>query len=173
MRRRTSRGGPLVAGNNRLIPVAGGRILKVLAAATCGVVAGGLIASCSPPLSFTQLAYDARHVPVPEGLRFVKEVRSTEDGPGFTTTHSEQVTRTFDNSLPCPTLQEEWVNALRRAGRSFTLDLEPRLGGASGLSMITVNDRPEHLGITLGSIANDGSYISCATPFIWSFNAPH
>ena len=138
-----------------------------------GLVAAGLIASCSAPLSFTQLSYNARHVPVPRGLTFVREVSSTEDGPGFTTTHSEQVTRTFRNPLPCTTLQEEWVGVLRRAGRSFTVDLEPRLGGETGLSRITITDRPEQLGITLGAITNEGSYISCNAPFVWSFNSPH
>ncbi len=155
------------------VMVRGLKRLKVSAFAAGSLAAGGLIAGCSAPLSFTQLSYDARHVPVPQGITFVKEVRSTEDGPGFTTTHSEQVTRTFHNPLPCTTLQDEWVTTLRRAGRSFTLDLEPRLFGANGLSRITINDRPEHLGITIGAITNEGSFISCDAPFIWSFNSPH
>jgi hypothetical protein len=149
------------------------RRLKIPAFAVGSLAAGGLVASCSVPRSFTELSYDARHVPVPQGITLVKEIRSTEDGPGFTTTHSEQVTRTFHNPLPCTTLQEDWGSALRRAGRSFTLDLEPRLSGASGLSRITIDDRPEHLGITLGAISNEGNYISCDAPFIWSFNSPH
>ena len=151
----------------------GWRRQKLPALAIGSLAAGGLLVSCSTPLSFMELSLNARHVPVPQGITFVKEVRSTEDGPGFTTTQSEQVTRVFHNSLPCTTLQEEWIGALRRAGRSFSLDLEPRLGGASGLSTIIINDRPEHLGITLGAITNDGSYISCNAPFIWSFNSPH
>ena len=151
----------------------GWRRQKLPALAVGGLAAGGLLVSCSTPLSFMELSLNARHVPVPQGITFVKEVRSTEDGPGFTTTQSEQVIRVFHNSLPCTTLQEEWIGALRRAGRSFSLDLEPRLGGASGLSTIIINDRPEHLGVTLGAITSKGNYISCNAPFIWSFNSPH
>jgi hypothetical protein len=150
-----------------------GRRVTRCALMICFLAGGELLASCSTPLTFRQLSFDAKHLPVPQGVVFVKVTNSVEDGPGFTTAHSEQVTRTFENKLPCTILEARWTAELRRARRSFAVDLEPHLAGASGLSRITLNDRPENLGITLGPITNEGVYISCKAPFIWAFNSPH
>ena len=128
------------------------------------------LSACSSPLSFTQLSQQAHGVPVPSGIMYVREQRSVEHGPGFTSSTFDEVTLTYSNTLPCLTLQQRWLDALRKAGRSFRLVLEPHLFGTSGQAEIDVTDRPGNLGVTLGSITNDGTYIGCKAPFIWSFN---
>lgn len=103
----------------------------------------------------------------------MRQASSTNDGPGFSTSHSEEVTRTFANGLPCTELQALWVDALRQAHRSFTVTPEPHLFGTSGQAEIVISDRPENLGITLGYIDSDGTYTQCTSPFVWSFNSLH
>lgn len=132
-----------------------------------------LTAGCSSPRTFAELGADARQVPVPAGVTLQKVTSATSDGPGFTTTHSEGVTRVYASALACDELQARWVAALRRAQRSFHLDAEPRLFGSSGQANIAITDRPEELGVTLGDIATDGHYLECRSPFVWSFNQPH
>lgn len=110
---------------------------------------------------------------MPRGLSLAKVTRSTEDGPGFTSSTFEEVTRGYVNSMPCEELQAEWLQALRDAHRSFRLDAEPHLYVSTGQVEIIINDRSEHLGITLGDISGSGSYLSCSSPTIWSFNDPH
>lgn len=132
-----------------------------------------LSAGCSAPRSFAQLSADAAEVPVPAGVTLVHQASSTNDGPGFSTTHSEEVTRTFANAMACTELQARWVDALRRAHRTFTVTPEPHLFGSSGQAEIVISDRPENLGVTLGGIDSDGTYTRCTSPFVWSFNSPH
>ena len=153
------------ARRHRLIILAGFAILA----------AGGIAiaVSSSRPRSFAQLAYDARHVPVPRGITLKNVDEVINDGPGFTNTHFQEVSRSYSNSLPCGTLQRRWIDALRKAKRSFHLLPEPRLYVASGQMEIVITDRPEYLGITLGSLSNQGNYTRCNSPFIWSFNSPH
>ena len=131
-----------------------------------------LAAACSSHVPFAQLSYDARHVPVPAGVTPEGEQRAVNDGPGFTTSKARQVTRKFSTSVVCPSLEREWEAALRRGGRRFHVDAEPHLFGANGLEEIVLDDRSEHLGITLGSINGDGTWISCNAPFVWSFEGP-
>ena len=123
---------------------------------------------CTSPRSFEALAVDAEAVPVPAGVMFVRQVQGINDGPGFTTTKSEQVTRQYRTTLPCQVLENSWVEALRAAGRRYRIAHYPRKFGAVGSLEIEINDRPEPLGITLGT--DDGN---CANPFVYSFNLPH
>ena len=148
------------------------RTARVLVITGLVLAAGAATGSCSGQRSFAQLAYDARRVPVPRGVTLVKVERAVNDGPGFTASRFKEVDVSYKTSLPCGTLQQRWIEALRRSKRSFTLNPEPRLYVSSGQVEIVITDRPEHLGITLGSIANNGSYIRCNAPFVWSFNSP-
>jgi hypothetical protein len=118
--------------------------------------------------SWHQLAADARSVPVPTGLTFVKEVRSVADGPGFTTSKFEEVVRQFHNTIPCLALELSWSATLRAAHRQFRVDNHPHTFGSIGSLGIMLTDRPEHLGITIGA---DNGY--CRAPFVYAFNPPH
>jgi hypothetical protein len=149
------------------------RAFRAALLAACGFGVAVLAAGCSSALSSNQLAHDAQQVPVPQGLSLSKVTRSTEDGPGFTSSTFEEVARSYVNDLPCDELQAQWLMALRAAHRSFRLDAEPHLYASTGQVEIIVTDRPEHLGITIGDISGSGSYLSCSSPFIWSFNDPH
>ena len=125
------------------------------------------------PLSFDELARDASSVPVPAGLQFLSEQRSTNNGPGFSHEKFEEVTRTYRNTLPCDALEERWLSQLAAAGRRIRVDRESKLYVGEGQVEIVITDRPENLGITLGSITNKGAYIECGGPFIWAFNHLH
>jgi hypothetical protein len=138
--------------------------------AGCAVGVAVLATGCSSSLSFKQLADNAQQVPVPQGLSPAKVTMSTNDGPGFLTSTYKEVTRTYANSRPCAELQAEWLKALGDAHRSFRLHPEPHLYVSIGQVEIIINDRHEHLGITIGDITGSGSYLSCSAPFIWSFN---
>jgi len=146
--------------------------VKALGWSTAGLLLVAMSASCSSHTSFVQLSGDARHVPVPTGVALIGQQRAVNDGPGFTTSTSRQVTLRFASSLACPTLERRWVTALRRNGRRFHVEAQPHLSGASGLNEIVLDDRPEHLGVTLGSISGDGAWIACSSPFVWSFEDP-
>ena len=125
------------------------------------------------PLSFDEIARDASSVPVPAGLQFLSEQRSTNNGPGFSHQKSEEVTRTYRNSLPCGVLEQRWLSQLAAARRTIRIDREPALYVGEGQVEIVITDRPENLGITLGLITNKGAYIECGGPFIWAFNHLH
>ena len=139
------------------------------------LAAGGLVLARNDPrpLSFEELAQDAATVPVPEGVHFLSEGHMTNHGPGFSSQISEQVSRTYGNSLPCGVLEQRWQSALTAAHRQFRIHREPYLYVATGQVEIVVTDRPENLGITLGGITNQGAYIGCSGPFIWAFNHLH
>jgi hypothetical protein len=126
------------------------------------------VTSCNSSRSFGELAKDAEAVPVPAGVQFVREQRSVEDGPGFTTSKSEQVTREFSTNDPCGSLESSWMKALAAEHRRFHLDNHPHRFGALGSLGIAVQDRSEVLGITLGT--DNGS---CPHPFVYAFNQPH
>ena len=55
--------------------------------------------------TFAELAADASAVPVPTGVAFVRESRSVEDGPGFTTATYKEVSRLYVSEMSC---QEIW-----------------------------------------------------------------
>lgn len=120
------------------------------------------------PRSYAQLASDASSVPVPAGVTFLRETRSVEDGPGFTTATFKEVSFDYVTKLPCQVLEREWADALQRAHRKYKIDNVPHKFGAIGSLAIVILDRPESLGVTLGT---DNGY--CAQPFIYSFNGPH
>lgn len=147
-------------------------VRRGLLLSVCGLGLGLPVTSCASHTSFAQLAADAQQVPVPQGVTFVREQRSVNDGPGFTTSTARQVTRRFANTEACPLLQQRWVAALRAAHRQYHLNAEPHLSGDSGLMEIVLDDRGENLGITVGSLNGDGSWISCTAPFVWSFENP-
>jgi hypothetical protein len=125
------------------------------------------------PLSFDELARDASSVPLPAGLQFLSEQRSTNNGPGFSHQKFEEVTRTYRNGLSCDILEQRWLSQLAAAGRTARIDREPTLHVGDGQVEIVITDRPENLGITLGVITNKGAYIECGGPFIWAFNHLH
>ena len=143
---------------------------SVVALLAVGVL---FIVQRSIPLSFDELARDASSVPVPGGLQFLSEDRSTNDGPGFTQQKFEEVTRTYRNSLLCGALEQRWLSQLAAARRTIRIDREPALYVGRGRVEIVITDRRENLGITLGSITNHGEYIECGGPFIWAFNHVH
>jgi hypothetical protein len=152
---------------------AAARAARAALLASCALGVAVLGTGCASSLSFEQLADNAQQVPVPQGLSPAKVTRSTNDGPGFFSSTYKEVTRTYVNSLPCAELQAQWLKVLGDAHRSFRLNPEPRLYVGSGQVEIVINDRHEHLGITIGDITNSGSYLSCSSPFIWSFNDSH
>lgn len=128
------------------------------------------MASCSlfaQSRTFAQLAADASAVPVPMGVTFVREDRSVEDGPGFTTATNKEVSRQYRSETPCHVLENRWSVVLRRAHRDFRVDNVPHKFGPIGSLGIVITDRPENLGITIGT--DDGS---CGKPFVYSFNSP-
>lgn len=117
--------------------------------------------------TFSQLAADASAVPLPGSVTFVHHQQSVEDGPGFTTSTFREVADQYKSSVPCAALESSWADALRRAHRQFKIDNVPHKFGAIGSLGIDITDRPENLGITIGT--DDGA---CATPFVYSFNNP-
>ena len=136
----------------------------------CGLVATAM-AGCSvfaQSRTFGELAADASAVPTPMGLTFVRESRSVEDGPGFTTATYKEVTRQYASEMSCQTLEHNWSVVLRRAHREFRIDNIPHKFGSIGSLGIVITDRPENLGITIGT--DDGA---CGEPFVYSFNSPH
>jgi hypothetical protein len=153
-----------------VLPSASVQTRRVLLRFAFAALLAMALSACSSPLSFVQLSQQAHGVPLPPGIVYVKEQRSVENGPGFTSDTFKEVTLTYSNTLPCLTLQQRWLDALRKARRSFRLVLESHLYGGSGQAEIDIRDRPGHLGVTLGSITNGDSYIECKAPFIWSFN---
>jgi hypothetical protein len=146
-------------------------VLTASAAIALAVAPTFVLVGCGAYRSFRQLHSDAAAVPVPRAVTFVKETQTVEDGPGFTSAKFEQVSRVYRNPLPCSGLVRAWSTALRQAGRKFRRWDYPHMFGAAGLFGITILDRPEHLGITIG---ND--YLGanqCPRPFIYAFNQPH
>ena len=133
-----------------------------------GLLPLAVLAGCGHARTFAQLATDAAAVPVPPGVTFVGEHQGVNDGPGFTTTKSEEVARQYASALPCEQLQRAWADALRGAHRRFRITNYPHSFGAIGSVGITITDRPENLGVTIGT--DDGH---CANPFVYSFNRPH
>ncbi len=132
---------------------------------------GFVIAGCSSvshPRTFTELAADAAALPVPTGVMFVRQVQSTQHGPGFTTTTFEEVVRQFASSQSCQSLERSWVAVLRQAHRKLRYDNVPHMFGATGSLGIVLIDRPETLGVTFGTDNGD-----CNRPFIYAFNSPH
>ena len=129
------------------------------------------LASCSSlaqARTFTELAADAAAVPVPTGVTFVRQVQSTQDGPGFTTTTFREVDRQFVSTRSCQSLERSWAAVLRRAHRTFHYDNVPHKFGAIGSLGIVITDRPENLGVTIGT--DNGE---CSRPFIYAFSNPH
>ena len=141
-------------------------LLFVGVAAAAVVVAA--VAFRSTPRTPAQLLTDARALPVPPRLAFERETSVTNDAGGFSTKHFQEVERTYSSSVSCEALGRSWEQVLRRAGRHFRRDDHPHSFGAIGSLGISVTDRPEHLGITLGT--DDGR---CAAPFIYALNDPH
>jgi len=127
-----------------------------------------LLAACTHPESFAQLRADAEAVPVPPGVTFISEGQSVEDGSGFTTTKYEEVVRRYASPLACDELERTWGDTLRAAHRRFRIANYPHSFGAIGSLGIVITDRPQNLGITIGT--DDGH---CGTPFVYSFNQPH
>lgn len=118
--------------------------------------------------TFTELAADAAAVSVPTGVTFVRQVQSTQDGPGFTTTTFREVDRQFVSARSCQSLERSWAAVLRRAHRTFRYDNVPHKFGAIGSLGIVITDRPENLGVTIGT--DNGE---CNKPFIYAFDNPH
>jgi hypothetical protein len=121
-----------------------------------------LVAACNSTRTFAQLVADASAVPVPPGVTFVRQQQSLNDGPGFTTSKFEEVTREYSCNVPCESLKQSWADVLRVAKRPF------QISSIGSLEIITITDRPEHLGITIGDGPNH-----CRSPFVWAFNSPH
>jgi hypothetical protein len=135
----------------------------------CGLAAIAL-AGCSvlaQSRTYDELAADASAVPVPIGVTLVRESRSVEDGPGFTTATYKEVTRQYVSEMSCQILEQNWSDLLRRAHRQYRIDNVPHKFGSIGSLGIVITDRPENLGITLG--ADDGA---CRKPFVYSFDSP-
>jgi hypothetical protein len=139
-----------------------------LAVALAGGLTLGAVTGCAVPRSFSELAADAEAVPTPPGVTFVREAQGTNDGPGFTTTKSEEIARQYASALSCAVLEGTWAEVLRAAKRRFRLANHPDSFGATGSLGIEVTDRPEVLGVTIGT--DDGR---CSHPFVYSFDPPH
>lgn len=140
------------------------RIIRLL-------LSGLVLTSCSSfgqARTFPQLAADASAVPVPKGVTFVREVQSTQHGPGFTTATFEEVDRQLVDAFSCQSLERSWAAVLRRAHRKFRYDNVPHKFGAIGSLGIVITDRPENLGITIGTDSG-----ICSKPLIYAFNNPH
>ena len=101
-------------------------------------------------------------------MTFVRQQEVINDGPGFTSSKFEQVTRQYSANLPCDVLENSWADVLRAAGRRFKITNYPHKFGVTGSLEIEIDDRPEILVITIG---NDSG--PCASPFVSSFNRPH
>src|ERR1700688_2212821 len=99
--------------------------------------------------TFAELAADASAVPVPMGVTFIREGRSVEDGPGFTTATYKEVSRQYASEISCQVLEHTWSVVLRRAHREFRIDNVPHKFGPIGSLGIVITDRPENLGITI------------------------
>ena len=139
-------------------------LLVIVAAALAVSVALALWVFTDRPLSFPRLAADAATVPVPAGVTFVGERRFISDGPGFTTSKSEQVTRTFTASVPCQQLLAEWTAVLDAQRIRYTVHQYPQ---PPGIEIVIRDGNPEFLGVTLGLSGR------CGAPFVWSFNRLH
>jgi hypothetical protein len=140
----------------------------ILVGAAVAAVAVFAVVFRTPVRTSAQLLADARALPTPTGLVFRREASQTSDAGGFSTQHFQEVERTYANSASCGVLGQAWERVLRAAGRHFKRDDKPHSFGAIGSLGIAVTDRPEHLGITLGT--DDGH---CANPFIYALNDPH
>lgn len=126
--------------------------------------AAGLWLLRDRPRSFAQLAAAAESVPVPAGVTLLDESSTVNDGPGFTTSKAEQVTRRFSTSMTCADLTDAWSTTLRAHHIRYTLQ---NYAGEAGIRLTIHNGYPEFLGITLGSLGR------CTAPFVWSFNRLH
>ncbi len=143
---------------------------KIVPLLVCSLLLA-VVASCgtfAQSRTFAELAADASAVPVPTGVTYVREVRSVEDGPGFTTSTYKEVSRQYESHLSCQVLERTWVVVLQRAHREFRIDNVPHKFGAIGSLGIVITDRPENLGVSIGTGNGD-----CARPFLYSFNNPH
>jgi len=136
----------------------------------CGLVPTAM-AGCSSfaqSRTFAELAADASAVPVPKGVTFVRESRSVEDGPGFTTATYREVSHQYVSAMSCQVVEHNWSVVLRRVHREFRIDNVPHKFGSIGSLGIVITDRPENLGITIGT--DNGA---CGKPFVYSFNRPN
>lgn len=143
---------------------------KIVPMLLCGFVPTAM-AGCSlfaQSRTFAELAADAAAVPVPMGVTFVREGRSVEDGPGFTTATYKEVSRQYVSEMSCQVLEHTWSVVLRRAHREFRIDNVPHKFGSIGSLGIVITDRPEDLGIAIGT-----DHGACGKPFVYSFNSPH
>ncbi len=131
-----------------------------LALTTCGIY--------SQTRTLHELTADVSAVPVPTGVTFVREVKSMQQGPGFSTTTFGEVVRQFVDTRSCQSLERSWAVVLRRADRKFRYNNVPHTFGAIGSLGIVITDRPENLGITIGTDSG-----ACNKPFVYSFNNPH
>ena len=135
------------------------------------VVAMVFLVGCGGALSFRRLHADAAAVPVPAGVTFVRESRAVNGGAGFTTTKFEEVAREFRNPLACSRLEQAWSTALHRGERTFSRWDYPHMAGGAGQFGLTITDRPEHLGVTLGQWYAGTQ--RCRSPFIYAYDDPH
>ncbi len=145
------------------------RLQKIVLLLVCGL-ALTVVASCgifAQSRTFAELSADASAVPVPKGVTFERQVRSVEDGPGFTTSTFKEVSRQYVSELSCQVVERTWTAVLRRAHREFRIDNVPHKFGAIGSLGIVIADKPENLGVTIGT--DDGD---CARPFVYAFNNP-
>jgi hypothetical protein len=165
------KGGPTATRTRAESRVASGPTRKPsgrAAALTAVALAVALCSGCGSGRTFAQLGTDAARVPVPADVTFVRQSQSVNDGPGFTTAKSEQVTRQYRTDLSCELLERRWADVLRAAGRKYRVANYPHSYGTSGSLGIMLTDRPEVLGVTVGT--DDGH---CAQPFVYAFNRPH
>ena len=140
----------------------------ILAGVAVAAIAAAAVLFRSSPRTSAQLLADARSLPTPARVVLERQASVTNDAGGFSTQHFQEVELTYANSDSCDTLRRSWERVLRRARRHFKRDDHPHSFGAIGSLGIAVTDRPEHLGITLGT--DDGR---CARPFIYALNNPH
>jgi hypothetical protein len=124
--------------------------------------------SCTAHRTFAELSADAEAVPVPSGVTFVRQQQEMSNGSEFTTTKYEQVIRQYGAKMPCTLLEDNWAQALRAAGRRFKITNYPHKFGAIGSLEIEIQDRPELLGINIGT--DDGP---CPNPIVYASNFPH
>ena len=140
----------------------------ILAGVAVAAVAAAAVLFRSSPRTSAQLLADARSLPTPAGVVLERQASVTNDAGGFSTQHFQEAELTYANIDSCDTLRRSWERVLSRARRHFKRDDHPHSFGAIGSLGIAVTDRPEHLGITLGT--DDGR---CARPFIYALNNPH
>jgi len=126
-----------------------------------------VLSGCASRRSYAELSADVEAVPVPGGVTFVRQKQEVFNGAEFTDTKYKQVIRQYRANVPCAFLEDNWAEALRSAGRRFHITNYPHKYGAIGSLEIQIDDRPETVGINLGT---DDGY--CANPFVYSFNLP-